>query len=154
MVLDWTYIVLAHVKSPKEKESMKELQAPIGYRFKPSDEVIIKHYLIPKIEGKPLQGKEWYKQFPSYDENSDDSLYFFTKLTRKWDNGSRISRTAGDGTWTANNAGRPIYADLSYTVKYRTYSFTDNAVTDHKRKKETLTSDGNTVTGIWTSIQS
>ncbi|XP_026398272.1 NAC domain-containing protein 68-like [Papaver somniferum] len=149
---------------------MTELQAPIGYRFKPSDEVIIQYYLIPKIEGKPLpskhiyetgeiygkeshdlentfqQGKEWYKQFASYDENSDDSLYFFTKLTKKWDNGSRISRTAGDGTWTANNAGRPIYTDVSYTVKYRTYSFTDNSVTGHKRKKETVASDGNTFT--------
>ncbi|XP_026398275.1 NAC domain-containing protein 55-like [Papaver somniferum] len=150
---------------------MSKFQAPTGYRFKPTDEVLIRYYLVPKVEGKPLpsehifetgelygkespdievtfgQGKEWYKQFASYDENFDDTLYFFTKLTKKWENGSRISRSAGRGTWTGDK-GEQIYKDQSYKVRKRYFSYTDNAAKSkgRKRKMTTLTSDGNSVT--------
>ncbi|XP_026420269.1 NAC domain-containing protein 67-like [Papaver somniferum] len=140
--------------------------APPGYRFNPSDEVIIKHYLIPKIESKPLpsdhiyetteiygeapqdleetfqEGKKYYRRYAYYDENCDSSLYFFTKLKKRWENGSRISRTAGGGTWTGDNGGKEIYGYPPYKVEKRKLSLTDNAVKGQKRKYLTLTSDG------------
>ncbi|RZC66093.1 hypothetical protein C5167_009777 [Papaver somniferum] len=126
------------VHKPKKKETTDQLRAPAGFRFKPSDEVIIKHLLIPKIEGKPLpcdhiyettelygkeaqalektfhQGKEWYKRRASYDENLDDSLYFFIRLTKKWDKYRLINRIAGGGTWTEDNKVKVIYTDSTY----------------------------------------
>ncbi|WRX12483.1 NAC domain - like 10 [Theobroma cacao] len=44
---------------------------------------------------------------------SDEDLYFFTKLKKKSQNGSRINRSVGTGTWMGEDSGKPIYSQLS-----------------------------------------
>ncbi|KAK6257854.1 hypothetical protein QUC31_001313 [Theobroma cacao] len=81
---------------------------PPGYRFAPTDDQLILHYLSNKVKGQPLpseavadceiygdQDKEPWRIF---DMTSPRKFYVFTKLKNKG-KGKRIERTAGRGTW-------------------------------------------------------
>ncbi|KAK6246673.1 hypothetical protein QUC31_001291 [Theobroma cacao] len=81
---------------------------PPGYRFAPTDDQLILHYLSNKIKGEPLpseavtdceiygdQDKEPWRIFGM---TSPRKFYVFTKLKNKG-KGKRIERTAGRGTW-------------------------------------------------------
>lgn len=97
-------------------------QVPPGYLFQPSDEVLVRNYLHPKVTGGtlPCQGvvidydlygnehphQIWEKfKNPALDETVD--LYFFTGLKKKK---NRISRTIkAGGTWS-NEASEVVYS--------------------------------------------
>ncbi|XP_044464403.1 NAC domain-containing protein 67-like [Mangifera indica] len=130
---------------------------PPGYRFKPSDDELVVHYLRKKILNEPLPPNrmvevELYKRNPqdlavplvleflememllilelkfvslafvvfgfkpekigSFPENyipyEDNEWYFFTPRDRKYKNGERPSRSAGDGYWRATATERPV----------------------------------------------
>ncbi|XP_021300665.1 NAC transcription factor 29-like [Herrania umbratica] len=89
---------------------------PPGYRFKPRDEELVVHYLKNKLFNKPLPPNrikevQLYKYNPeilvehskSYGEGE---WYFFTPRDKKYRNGSRPRRAAGDGYWKATGADR------------------------------------------------
>ncbi|XP_044464401.1 NAC domain-containing protein 67-like [Mangifera indica] len=91
---------------------------PPGYRFKPSDEELVVHYLRKKILNESLppnriEEVELYKRNPqdlaeNYTSNGDNEWYFFTPRDRKYKNGQRPNRSAGDGYWKATGADRPV----------------------------------------------
>ncbi|KAB2063933.1 hypothetical protein ES319_A10G252800v1 [Gossypium barbadense] len=95
---------------------------PPGYRFKPRDDEIINFYLRPKIFGLPLPPNRIKEVFLyNYDPQtltamSNNALsngvgneyYFFTPRDRKYANGSRPARNAGNGYWKATGADKLI----------------------------------------------
>ncbi|KAJ9166498.1 hypothetical protein P3X46_021245 [Hevea brasiliensis] len=91
---------------------------PAGYRFKPYDEELVVHYLKKKIMNKPLPPNrikevELYKYNPdtlaaNYKSNGENEWYFFTPRDRKYPNGERPNRAAGNGYWKATGADKPI----------------------------------------------
>ncbi|KAL2548950.1 NAC transcription factor 25-like [Forsythia ovata] len=101
---------------------MREFIMPLGYRFEPTDEELIRFYLSEKAFGQPLprsfiMEKELYgdnanpwdvfsdtdpwKTETKFDENETKSIkntiFVFTKLSKI--SPKRISRKAGCGLW-------------------------------------------------------
>ncbi|KAK7848711.1 nac transcription factor 32 [Quercus suber] len=82
---------------------------PTGYRFRPTHEDLIFHYLMKKVKGEPLPPHrifdvDLYRYHPedltgNYKLINEDAWYFFTSRDRKYPNGSRPNRSAGDGSW-------------------------------------------------------
>ncbi|WCJ24242.1 NAC domain containing protein 32 [Euphorbia peplus] len=91
---------------------------PPGYRFKPHDEELVVYYLKRKIYNQSLPRNrikevELYKYNPDtlaakYNPNGEDEWYFFTPRNRKYPNGDRPNRAAGDGFWKATGADKQI----------------------------------------------
>ncbi|KAG5541999.1 hypothetical protein RHGRI_021734 [Rhododendron griersonianum] len=92
---------------------------PAGYRFCPYDGELIFFYLKKKIDNEalPLDGiidVNLYEHNPDYLTDrypplGDKHWYFFTPRTRKYRNGTRPDRTAGDGYWKATGADMPVH---------------------------------------------
>nr|POE66314.1 nac transcription factor 32 [Quercus suber] len=96
-----------------EEEQLKE-QNPPGFRFDPTDRELVKYYLKPRVLNKPLPELS-FMEVDLYNQNPDTLAeqnidygekiwYFFTPRNRKYQNGSRPNRAAGDGYWKANGA--------------------------------------------------
>ncbi|KAK9267006.1 hypothetical protein L1049_021401 [Liquidambar formosana] len=88
---------------------------PVGFRFHPSDRELVLHYLYRKVIGKPLSCENVVRDCDLYGERgpweivSEKVGYFFTKLKKKTDSGSRIDRTVGStGTWKSQDVGDPV----------------------------------------------
>ncbi|KAJ6857166.1 NAC domain-containing protein 1-like [Populus alba x Populus x berolinensis] len=89
-------------------------QYPPGYRFKPKDQELISCYLLCKIRDRPLPRNgihevTLYKYSPetlivNYEPYGDKEWYFLTPRDRKYPNGDRPNRAAGDGYWKATGA--------------------------------------------------
>ncbi|CAA3028393.1 NAC transcription factor 29-like [Olea europaea subsp. europaea] len=104
---------------PSENEPIYTHWFPPGYRFIPEDDELILHYLNNRIMNKPMpysiiRDVELYKHNPkdlaeNYSDNGINSWYFFTPRDRKYKNGSRPNRAAGDGYWKATGADKLIY---------------------------------------------
>ncbi|XP_031265997.1 NAC transcription factor 56-like [Pistacia vera] len=85
------------------------MEIPLCYRFDPTDEEIILHYLYNKTHGFPLSSSSAMIDCDLYDETDawknffkatrETTLYFFTKLRKKSEKGSRVERATGSGTW-------------------------------------------------------
>ncbi|MQM13604.1 hypothetical protein Taro_046535 [Colocasia esculenta] len=91
---------------------------PPGYRFTPQDDELIVFYLRNKLLGLPLPLNKIH-DVRLYDHNPKDlaaaherwevgKWFFFTPRDRKYPNGSRPSRSAGDGYWKATGADKTI----------------------------------------------
>ncbi|KAG6522949.1 hypothetical protein ZIOFF_020106 [Zingiber officinale] len=90
---------------------------PPGFRFHPTDEELILHYLgkraaalpcpvsiiaevnIYKFDPWDLPAKAWF---------GEKEWYFFTPRDRKYPNGLRPNRAAGKGYWKATGTDKPI----------------------------------------------
>ncbi|XP_022846423.1 NAC transcription factor 29-like [Olea europaea var. sylvestris] len=104
---------------PSENKPIYTHWFPPGYRFIPEDDELILHYLNNRIMNKPIpysiiRDVELYKHNPkdlaeNYSDNGINSWYFFTPRDRKYKNGSRPNRGAGDGYWKATGADKLIY---------------------------------------------
>ncbi|XP_040999518.1 NAC domain-containing protein 1-like [Juglans microcarpa x Juglans regia] len=91
---------------------------PPGYRFLPTDEELIIFYLEKKVWNQPLPINKivevnLYAYNPDflaakYKDYQEDQLYIFTPRDRKYQNGRRPNRAAGDGYWKATGADRKI----------------------------------------------
>ncbi|KAB2615355.1 NAC domain-containing protein 68-like [Pyrus ussuriensis x Pyrus communis] len=90
---------------------------PPGYRFNPFDGELIVHYLMKKVLDQPLPPNRifevnLYRYNPEVlaekYEKYGDRWYFFTPRDRKYRNGSRPKRAAGDGYWKATGADREV----------------------------------------------
>ncbi|KAK1435155.1 hypothetical protein QVD17_00915 [Tagetes erecta] len=91
---------------------------PPGFRFHPSDEELIVHYLFNKVKMRSLPAEviaeiELYKfdpwQLPSKASFGKDEWFFFTPRDRKYPNGSRPKRSAGSGFWKATGKDQSIF---------------------------------------------
>ncbi|XWS15150.1 hypothetical protein CRYUN_Cryun35bG0069500 [Craigia yunnanensis] len=94
-----------------------ELQFPPGFRFHPTDEELVMHYLCRKCASQPIAVPiiaeiDLYKydpwDLPDLALYGEKEWYFFSPRDRKYPNGSRPNRAAGSGYWKATGADKPI----------------------------------------------
>ncbi|WRX30718.1 NAC domain - like 10 [Theobroma cacao] len=94
-----------------------ELQLPPGFRFHPTDEELVRHYLCRKCASQsiavPIIAEiDLYKydpwDLPDLALYGEKEWYFFSPRERKYPNGSRPNRAAGSGYWKATGADKPI----------------------------------------------
>jgi len=91
---------------------------PPGFRFHPTDEELILHYLRNRAAnaGCPVDiiaDVDIYKfdpwDLPSRARYGDKEWYFFSPRDRKYPNGIRPNRAAGSGYWKATGTDKPIH---------------------------------------------
>jgi hypothetical protein len=96
-----------------------QLNLPPGFRFFPTDDELVVHYLCRKAASQaiavPIIAEvDLYKfdpwQLPEKALFGEKEWYFFTPRDRKYPNGSRPNRAAGSGYWKATGADKPITA--------------------------------------------
>ncbi|KAG5062382.1 hypothetical protein AAZX31_02G066200 [Glycine max] len=94
---------------------------PPGFRFHPTDEELILHYLRKKVASIPLPVSiiaevDIYKfdpwELPAKAEFGEKEWYFFSPRDRKYPNGARPNRAAASGYWKATGTDKNIVASL------------------------------------------
>ncbi|XP_051139848.1 NAC domain-containing protein 2-like [Andrographis paniculata] len=94
-----------------------DLHLPPGFRFHPTDEELVMHYLCRKCSAQsiavPIVAEiDLYKydpwELPGLALYGEKEWYFFSPRDRKYPNGSRPNRAAGSGYWKATGADKPI----------------------------------------------
>jgi hypothetical protein len=92
-------------------------QLPPGFRFHPTDEELLIHYLERKVSSSPLPASiiteiDLYKHdpwdLPAKACYGEQEWYFFSPRNRKYPNGARPNRSAGSGYWKATGTDKPI----------------------------------------------
>ncbi|KAK1357388.1 NAC domain-containing protein [Heracleum sosnowskyi] len=100
-----------------ETDQISTPHYPPGFRFHPSDEELIVHYLMKRLRSCPLPAPvvadiELYNynpwDLPGKSLFGEDEWYFFTPRDRKYPNGVRPNRTAASGFWKATGTDKPI----------------------------------------------
>ncbi|EPS69130.1 hypothetical protein M569_05637, partial [Genlisea aurea] len=90
---------------------------PPGFRFHPTDEELVVHYLKKKIASAPLPASiiaevDLYKfdpwELPSKAIFGGQEWYFFSPRDRKYPNGARPNRAATSGYWKATGTDKPV----------------------------------------------
>ncbi|XWS18357.1 hypothetical protein CRYUN_Cryun32bG0036900 [Craigia yunnanensis] len=88
-----------------------------GFRFHPTDEELVVHYLKRKAASAPLPVTiiaevDIYKfdpwELPSKATFGEQEWYFFSPRDRKYPNGARPNRAATSGYWKATGTDKPI----------------------------------------------
>ncbi|KEH15120.1 NAC transcription factor-like protein, partial [Medicago truncatula] len=95
---------------------------PPGFRFHPTDEELILHYLCKRTASAPcpvqiIAEVDIYKfnpwDLPAKAMFGEREWYFFSPRDRKYPNGFRPNRAAGSGYWKATGTDKPIRASRS-----------------------------------------
>ncbi|XP_020261984.1 NAC domain-containing protein 2-like [Asparagus officinalis] len=95
----------------------EDMKLPPGFRFHPTDEELVKHYLCRKCAGLSISVPiiadiDLYKfnpwDLPEMASYGEKEWYFFSPRDRKYPNGSRPNRAAGSGYWKATGADKAI----------------------------------------------
>ncbi|KAG8363132.1 hypothetical protein BUALT_BualtUnG0001200 [Buddleja alternifolia] len=90
---------------------------PPGFRFHPTDEELVVHYLKKKAAACPLPVTiiaevDLYKydpwELPSKASFGEQEWYFFSPRERKYPNGERPNRAATSGYWKATGVDKAI----------------------------------------------
>ncbi|CAL5411299.1 unnamed protein product [Camellia sinensis] len=97
---------------------MSNLMLPPGFRFHPTDEELITHYLKKKVSSpsNPIVSIvaeiDLYKfnpwELPDKALFGESEWFFFTPRDRKYPNGARPNRAASSGYWKATGTDKPI----------------------------------------------
>ncbi|PQQ07208.1 NAC transcription factor 25 [Prunus yedoensis var. nudiflora] len=96
-------------------------QLPPGFRFHPTDEELVVHYLKKKAASAPLPVTiiaevDLYKfdpwELPSKATFGEQEWYFFSPRDRKYPNGARPNRAATSGYWKATGTDKPILTSI------------------------------------------
>ncbi|XP_062227716.1 NAC domain-containing protein 48-like [Phragmites australis] len=104
----------------------QDLQLPPGFRFHPTDEELVMHYLCRRCTGLPIAVPiiaeiDLYKfdpwQLPRMALYGEKEWYFFSPRDRKYPNGSRPNRAAGSGYWKATGADKPVGSPKPVAIK-------------------------------------
>jgi len=99
------------------RDAEAALNLPPGFRFHPTDDELVEHYLCRKAAGQRLPvpiiaDVDLYKldpwDLPERALFGTREWYFFTPRDRKYPNGSRPNRAAGNGYWKATGADKPV----------------------------------------------
>ncbi|KAG4939419.1 hypothetical protein GLYMA_16G151500v4 [Glycine max] len=99
---------------------------PPGFRFHPTDEELILHYLRKKVASIPLPVAiiaevDIYKfdpwELPAKAAFGEKEWYFFSPRDRKYPNGARPNRAAASGYWKATGTDKNIVASLAGGVR-------------------------------------
>ncbi|KAJ1262979.1 hypothetical protein BS78_09G149100 [Paspalum vaginatum] len=108
------------------QSSQQQLQLPPGFRFHPTDEELVVHYLCRRCAGLPISAPiiaeiDLYKhdpwQLPRMALHGEKEWYFFSPRDRKYPNGSRPNRAAGTGYWKATGADKPVGTPRPLAIK-------------------------------------
>ncbi|XP_076903384.1 NAC transcription factor 25-like [Bidens hawaiensis] len=92
-------------------------QLPPGFRFHPTDEELVVHYLKKRVAGAPLPVAmiaeiDLYKfdpwELPAKATFGEHEWYFFSPRDRKYPNGARPNRAANSGYWKATGTDKPV----------------------------------------------
>ncbi|XP_022740811.1 NAC domain-containing protein 2-like [Durio zibethinus] len=103
-----------------------ELELPPGFRFHPTDDELVNHYLCRKCASQPIAAPiiaeiDLYKfdpwQLPGMALCGEKEWYFFSPRDRKYPNGCRPNRAAGSGYWKATGADKPIGKPKTLGIK-------------------------------------
>ncbi|KAA8531134.1 hypothetical protein F0562_005843 [Nyssa sinensis] len=103
-----------------------QLELPPGFRFHPTDEELVMHYLCRKCASQPIAVPiiaelDLYKfdpwELPGMALYGEKEWYFFSPRDRKYPNGSRPNRAAGTGYWKATGADKPIGKPKALGIK-------------------------------------
>ncbi|CAJ1795236.1 unnamed protein product [Sphenostylis stenocarpa] len=98
-----------------------ESNLPPGFRFHPTDEELILHYLSKKVASIPLPVSiiaevDIYKldpwDLPAKATFGEKEWYFFSPRDRKYPNGARPNRAAASGYWKATGTDKTIVTSL------------------------------------------
>ncbi|KAF8409322.1 hypothetical protein HHK36_005396 [Tetracentron sinense] len=98
-------------------EQVSQLSLPPGFRFYPTDEELLVHYLCRKVAGHHFSLQiigdiDLYKfdpwVLPSKATFGEKEWYFFSPRDRKYPRGSRPNRVAGSGYWKATGTDKII----------------------------------------------
>ncbi|XP_008789571.2 NAC domain-containing protein 100 [Phoenix dactylifera] len=95
-----------------------ESTLPPGFRFYPSDEDLVCHYLHKKVANERVSGgtmvevnlhtcEPW--ELPEVAKLSANEWYFFSFRDRKYATGSRTNRATKSGYWKATGRDRTVY---------------------------------------------
>ncbi|XP_076908487.1 NAC transcription factor 32-like [Bidens hawaiensis] len=102
------------------------LELPPGFRFHPTDDELVTHYLCRRCASQPISVPiikeiDLYKfdpwQLPDMALYGEKEWYFFSPRERKYPNGSRPNRAAGTGYWKATGADKPIGKPKAVGIK-------------------------------------
>ncbi|KAM7251823.1 hypothetical protein ACFE04_023706 [Oxalis oulophora] len=110
-------------KATTEEEKMMDL--PPGFRFHPTDEEIITHYLTEKVintnftafavsEADLNKCEPW--DLPKKAKIGEKEWYFFCQRDRKYPTGMRTNRATESGYWKATGKDKEIYRGKSCLV--------------------------------------
>ncbi|KAK3127418.1 hypothetical protein QOZ80_7AG0573020 [Eleusine coracana subsp. coracana] len=104
---------------PQRKQPGPAPHLPPGFRFHPTDEELVVHYLKKKAASMPLPVTiiaevDLYKfdpwELPEKANFGEHEWYFFSPRDRKYPNGARPNRAATSGYWKATGTDKPIMA--------------------------------------------
>ncbi|XP_060200466.1 NAC transcription factor 56 [Lycium barbarum] len=93
-------------------------QLPPGFRFHPTDEELVVHYLKKKVDSAPIPvdiiaDVDLYKfdpwELPAKAIFGEQEWYFFSPRDRKYPNGARPNRAATSGYWKATGTDKPVF---------------------------------------------
>ncbi|CAH1449901.1 unnamed protein product [Lactuca virosa] len=93
------------------------VQLPPGFRFHPTDEELVIHYLKKRAASTPLPVAiiaeiDLYKfdpwELPAKATFGEQEWYFFSPRDRKYPNGARPNRAANSGYWKATGTDKPV----------------------------------------------
>ncbi|KHN36793.1 NAC domain-containing protein 18 [Glycine soja] len=105
------------MESTDSSSGSQQPNLPPGFRFHPTDEELVVHYLKKKAASAPLPVAiiaevDLYKfdpwELPAKAAFGEQEWYFFTPRDRKYPNGARPNRAATSGYWKATGTDKPV----------------------------------------------
>ncbi|KAK6132824.1 hypothetical protein DH2020_033423 [Rehmannia glutinosa] len=105
------------MESTDSSTGSQQPQLPPGFRFHPTDEELVVHYLKKKAAAAPLPVAiiaevDLYKfdpwELPAKAIFGEQEWYFFSPRDRKYPNGARPNRAATSGYWKATGTDKPV----------------------------------------------
>ncbi|KAK4484883.1 hypothetical protein RD792_007484 [Penstemon davidsonii] len=105
------------MESTDSSTGSQQPQLPPGFRFHPTDEELVVHYLKKKAASAPLPVAiiaevDLYKfdpwELPAKAIFGEQEWYFFSPRDRKYPNGARPNRAATSGYWKATGTDKPV----------------------------------------------
>ncbi|KAK1383598.1 NAC domain-containing protein [Heracleum sosnowskyi] len=108
------------------------MELPPGFRFHPTDEELITHYLRPKVydinfSPAPIGTVDLNKvepwDLPGMAKMGEDEWYFFCVKDKKYPTGSRTNRATKAGYWKATGKDKEIYRSKKLVGMKKTLVF-------------------------------